>query len=143
MRNCLRQVEVIKLCNCYKVPVIPFGSGTSLEGHVIPEVTGCTLPTLSFWPLITDALFVLVAISLNLRGLNKVIDLHLDDMNITIQPGLTFTELNSYLAKDGLMFPLDPGPGFAARLLIDSLWAYISFFFFLQGVDWWNDQYKL
>jgi D-lactate dehydrogenase (cytochrome) len=83
--------EIVQLCNAFKVPIIAVGSGTSLEGHIIPETRG--------------------AVSLNMRGMNQVIQFNQKDMDIVVQPGMTYDELNRYLEKFGCFFPLDPGPG--------------------------------
>jgi D-lactate dehydrogenase (cytochrome) len=82
--------EVLKACNKYKIPIVAWGSGTSLEGHTLPERGG---------------------ISLNLSRMKKVIKLHAEDMDVIVEPGLTYNELNDLLKPHGLFFPVDPGPG--------------------------------
>ena len=83
--------RVVALCNTFRVPIIAVGSGTSLEGHIIPETRG--------------------AISLNMTHMKKVLKFNPDDMDVVVQPGMTYDELNKYLAQHGCFFPLDPGPG--------------------------------
>lgn len=80
--------EVVTLCAEYRVPLIPFGAGTSLEGHVNAPAGG---------------------ISLDMRAMNKVLDVHAEDLDCVVQPGITRTELNTYLRDQGLFFPIDPG----------------------------------
>lgn len=83
--------RVVALCNTFKVPIIAVGSGTSLEGHIIPETPG--------------------AISLNMTHMKKVLKFNPDDMDVVVQPGISYDELNKFLDKHGFFFPLDPGPG--------------------------------
>lgn len=83
--------QVVALCNAFNVPIIAVGSGTSLEGHIIPEYRG--------------------SVSLNMTRMNKVLKFNHDDMDVVVQPGITYDELNQQLAQYGCFFPLDPGPG--------------------------------
>jgi len=83
--------EILKLCNEYKVSLVTFGSGTSLEGHIIP--------------------FSSCSISLNMSKMKKILKLNGEDMDVIVQPGITYAELNDELEKHGFFFPLDPGPG--------------------------------
>jgi D-lactate dehydrogenase (cytochrome) len=70
------------------VPVVPFGAGTSLEGHVIPLRGG---------------------ISLDLTRMNSVLALRPDDLSVTVQPGVTRSQLEAAAGPHGLWFPVDPG----------------------------------
>lgn len=80
--------EIVKICARYKVPMIPFGTGTSLEGHVIPTSGG---------------------ISIDMMEMNKVIRVSPEDLDVTVQPGVTRKQLNEHLKATGLFFPIDPG----------------------------------
>ena len=70
------------------VPVVPFGAGTSLEGHVIPLEGG---------------------ISLDLTRLNAIVALRPDDLDVTVQSGVTRSQLEAAAGPHGLWFPVDPG----------------------------------
>jgi D-lactate dehydrogenase (cytochrome) len=80
--------QVVSLCNKYKVPMIPFGTGTSLEGHVGALYGG---------------------ISIDMRGMNRVLSINVDDLDATVEAGVTRKELNEALKHHGLFFPIDPG----------------------------------
>ncbi len=71
-----------------KVPLTPWGAGTSLEGNPIPAHGGLVL---------------------DMRRMNKIINIRAEDLLVIVQPGLLHTELNQRLAKHGLFFPPDPG----------------------------------
>lgn len=79
---------IMKVCSAHKVPVIPFGIGTSLEGHVIPIHGG---------------------ISVDTSLMNKVLTIHDSDLDAVVQPGVSRTQLNRELRMTGLMFTVDPG----------------------------------
>ena len=81
-------VDTVKLCRALKVPLIPFGSGSSLEGHLLAVQGG---------------------ISLDVSRMNRVISIDADDLTATVQPGLTRKQLNEALHGTGLFFPIDPG----------------------------------
>ncbi|WP_424988668.1 FAD-binding oxidoreductase [Microbulbifer sp. S227A] len=79
---------IMKICSGHGVPVVPFGIGTSLEGHVIPVRGG---------------------ISVDTSRMNKVLEIHESDLDAVVQPGVTRTQLNDDLRATGLMFTVDPG----------------------------------
>jgi len=83
----------IQICAKHKVPVVPFGSGTSLEGHTSAEYAGHGGVTISF------------------SRMNSVIEVHPEDMDVVVQPGITYDDLNIQLEQYNLFFPVDPGPG--------------------------------
>jgi D-lactate dehydrogenase (cytochrome) len=78
----------VALCNQYKVPVIPYGTGTSLEGHILALSGG---------------------LSIDLLQMNRVIAVHAQDLTVTVQPGVTRKQLNTEIKDTGLFFPIDPG----------------------------------
>ncbi|WP_286232240.1 FAD-binding oxidoreductase [Neobacillus mesonae] len=80
--------NILKLASGFKVPVIPFGRGTSLEGHVIPYKKGITI---------------------DFSLMNKVLEIREQDFLVKVQPGVTRTQLNKELKKYGLFFSVDPG----------------------------------
>ncbi len=79
---------VVRLCAEHGVPIIPYGVGSSVEGHVLAQQGG---------------------ISLDLSGMNQVIAIHADDGDATVQAGVTRKQLNDALKGTGLFFPIDPG----------------------------------
>ncbi|WP_160724337.1 FAD-binding oxidoreductase [Bacillus sp. USDA818B3_A] len=70
------------------IPLVPYGAGTSLEGHIIPAEGG---------------------ISLNFQLMNQILSIRPEDLQVTVQPGVTRNQLNQALKKYGLFFPTDPG----------------------------------
>ncbi|MGN7178143.1 2-hydroxy-acid oxidase [Paenibacillus sp. FSL R5-0490] len=80
--------EIVKQANKYKVPIVPFGLGSSLEGHVIPYEHGITI---------------------DFSLMNKVLEVRENDFLVRVQPGVTRTQLNKELKKYGLFFTVDPG----------------------------------
>lgn len=79
---------LMKICHRHKCPVIPYGIGTSLEGHVIPTQGGITIDT---------------------SRMNKVLEIHESDFDAVVEPGVTRKQLNQALRTTGLMFTVDPG----------------------------------
>ena len=80
--------KVLKLCNEYKIPVVPFGTGTSLEGNVLGNENGITI---------------------SLEKMNKILSINAADFDCRVQANVTRKQLNEYLREDGVFFPIDPG----------------------------------
>ena len=79
---------VLKLCNERNVPVVPFGTGTSLEGNVVGNEEGITI---------------------SLEKMNKILSVNVEDFDCRVQANVTREQLNEYLREDGVFFPIDPG----------------------------------
>ena len=80
--------EVVTLASQYRVPVIPFGVGSSLEGHLLAVQGG---------------------ISIDVSRMNQVLVINAEDLTVTVQPGVTRKQLNEAVKSTGLFFPIDPG----------------------------------
>ena len=80
--------QILKICNEHKIPVVPFGTGTSLEGHVVGNQNGITI---------------------SLEKMNKVLSVNAEDFDCRVQANVTRKQLNEYLREDGVFFPIDPG----------------------------------
>ena len=81
-------VAVVALADRYAVPVIPFGVGSSLEGHLLAVQGG---------------------VSIDLSRMNKVLAVNAEDLTVTVQAGVTRTQVNEEIRHTGLFFPIDPG----------------------------------
>lgn len=81
-------VQIVRLCADSRTPIIPFGTGTSLEGH-IGAVEG--------------------GISLDMSRMDNILAVRVDDLDATVQAGVTRKQLNDQLRPSGLFFPVDPG----------------------------------
>ena len=81
-------IDAVKLADRHAVPVIPFGVGSSLEGHLLAVQGG---------------------ISLDLSRMNRVLRVNAEDLTVTVQAGVTRTQLNREIRDTGLFFPIDPG----------------------------------
>ena len=80
--------DAVRLCAQYQVPVIPFGVGSSLEGHLLAVQGG---------------------VSIDLMRMNKVLSINPEDLLVVVQPGVTRKQLNEEIKSTGLFFPIDPG----------------------------------
>ena len=79
---------IMKICSTHACPVVPFGIGTSLEGHVVPVHGG---------------------ISVDTSRMKQILEVHDQDLDAVVQPGVTRGQLNEDLRATGLMFTVDPG----------------------------------
>jgi len=80
--------QIVRICAGHGVPIIPFGVGTSLEGHVNAPRGG---------------------VSIDFRDMNRVVAVHPEDLDCVVEPGITRKQLNEQLRHTGLFFPIDPG----------------------------------
>ncbi len=80
--------KILKICNQHKIPVVPYGTGTSLEGNVLGNENGITI---------------------SLEKMNKILSINAEDFDCRVQACVTREQLNEYLREDGVFFPIDPG----------------------------------
>jgi D-lactate dehydrogenase (cytochrome) len=80
--------QIVKICARHGTPVIPYGAGTSLEGQTLATHGG---------------------ICLDLTQMDRILRVSAEDLDCTVQPGVTREQLNAYLRNTGLFFPIDPG----------------------------------
>jgi D-lactate dehydrogenase (cytochrome) len=81
-------VEIVRICAAYQTPVIAYGTGTSLEGNVIPHLGGVVV---------------------DLERMNQILRVSADDLDVTVQARVTRMQLNAHIKDLGLFFPIDPG----------------------------------
>jgi D-lactate dehydrogenase (cytochrome) len=81
-------IEIVRLCASLRMPIIPFGAGTSLEGNTAAVAGG---------------------VCFDFARMNRVLAIHASDMDVVVQPGITRKQLNAELRGTGLFFPIDPG----------------------------------
>ncbi|MEO0793099.1 MAG: FAD-binding protein, partial [Pseudomonadota bacterium] len=79
---------VVEVARAHNVPIIPFGAGTSLEGHINAPIGG---------------------LSLDFANMNQVLSVNERDLDVTVQAGISRRALNEYIKDHGLFFPIDPG----------------------------------
>ncbi|MCX7153227.1 MAG: FAD-binding protein, partial [Proteobacteria bacterium] len=80
--------DIVNICRRHKTPMIPFGVGTSLEGHILAIKGG---------------------VCIDMSQMNKVLAVHAEDLDCTVQAGVTRKQLNNEIRHTGLFFPVDPG----------------------------------
>ncbi|MEM9880144.1 MAG: FAD-linked oxidase C-terminal domain-containing protein [Pseudomonadota bacterium] len=80
--------RIVKTCAQLHIPIVPYGAGTSLEGHIHAMQGGVTL---------------------DMSKMNRILQVNAEDMDVAVQPGVTREELNHFLRDTGLFFPIDPG----------------------------------
>jgi D-lactate dehydrogenase (cytochrome) len=80
--------EVVRICGAHRVPIVPFGTGSSLEGQVNAPFGG---------------------VSIDFNRMNRILSVNAEDLDCTVEPGVTREDLNTYLRDTGLFFPIDPG----------------------------------
>jgi D-lactate dehydrogenase (cytochrome) len=81
-------VEIVKICAAHRCPIVPFGAGTSLEGHLNAAYGG---------------------VSVDVSAMDRIVAVHPEDLDVVVQPGIRRKALNEQLRDTGLFFPIDPG----------------------------------
>ncbi|MBO6776245.1 MAG: FAD-binding protein [Marinibacterium sp.] len=87
-QNSQDAAEIVKICANHRVPIIGYGTGTSLEGHLNAPAGG---------------------ISVDFTDMNQILAVQAEDLTVVVQPGVTREDLNTHLRDQGLFFPIDPG----------------------------------
>ncbi|HXM07134.1 MAG TPA: FAD-binding protein, partial [Candidatus Acidoferrum sp.] len=80
--------DAVRTCAAHRIPIIPFGAGSSFEGHVNAPLGGLSIDT---------------------SRMKRIIAVHADDLDCVVEAGVTRSELNRHLRDSGLFFPIDPG----------------------------------
>jgi len=80
--------DIVNICRRHRVPMIPYGVGTSLEGHILAIQGG---------------------VCIDMSQMNEVLAVHEEDLDAVVQAGVTRKQLNEYIKHTGLFFPIDPG----------------------------------
>ena len=80
--------DIVDICRRHRVPMIPYGVGTSLEGHILAIHGG---------------------VCIDMSRMNQVLAVHEEDLDAVVQAGVTRKQLNEYIKHTGLFFPIDPG----------------------------------
>jgi D-lactate dehydrogenase (cytochrome) len=81
--------QIAKICNKYRMPMIPYSGGSSLEGNFSAPYGG---------------------MSIDFANMDKILKIHADDMDVVVQPSIQWMELNDQIKHTGMFFPIDPGP---------------------------------
>ncbi|KAH8657704.1 D-lactate dehydrogenase [Xylariales sp. PMI_506] len=107
--------QIVRVCHRRRIPIVAFSGGTSLEGHFANVCSG---------------------ISIDLSRMDKILALHKSDLDIVVQPGVTYTALNEALDRDNLFFPPDPGPGAMIGGMVGTGCSGTNAFYYGTMRDW-------